>query len=126
MKERVVLFSDAIIAIILTIMVLELPIKYAANGALNYASLFRAIGIYFISFCFVASVWFQMAYAFNAIEKVKNKIFSRLYAAVIFAIIGALFYTFINRRHYSRNAIDLWYINFDCYVYGKKNGSFFN
>ncbi|MGX7182273.1 TMEM175 family protein [Enterococcus pallens] len=74
LKERVVLFSDAIIAIILTIMVLELPIKYGTNGALNYPSLFRAIGIYFISFCFVASVWFQMAYAFNAIEKVKNKI----------------------------------------------------
>lgn len=73
MKERVVFFSDAIIAIILTIMVLELPIKYAANGALNYPSLFRAIGIYFISFCFVANVWFQTAYAFNAIDKVKNK-----------------------------------------------------
>ncbi len=73
MKERVVLFSDAIIAIILTIMVLELPIEYASNSALDYPSLFGAIGIYFISFCFVASVWFQTAYAFNPIEQVKNK-----------------------------------------------------
>ncbi|MEI5990906.1 hypothetical protein A5881_002411 [Enterococcus termitis] len=32
MKERVVVFGDAIIAIILTIMVLELPIQYAVSG----------------------------------------------------------------------------------------------
>ncbi|MGO2638826.1 MAG: TMEM175 family protein, partial [Enterococcus viikkiensis] len=31
------------------------------------------VGIYFISFCFVANLWFQTAYAFNRIEQVKNK-----------------------------------------------------
>lgn len=35
MKERVVVFGDAIIAIILTIIVLELPIQTAANGAVD-------------------------------------------------------------------------------------------
>ncbi len=35
MKERVVVFGDAIIAIILTIMVLELPIQYAVSGEFN-------------------------------------------------------------------------------------------
>lgn len=74
MKERVVLFSDAIIAIILTIMVLELPIQYGDSGAVDLGSLFSAVGIYFISFCFVANVWFQTAYGFNRIEQVKNKI----------------------------------------------------
>lgn len=75
MKERVVVFGDAIIAIILTIMVLELPIQYAIDkGTINYASLLSAVGIYFISFCFVANLWFQTAYAFNEIEQVKNKI----------------------------------------------------
>lgn len=34
MKERVVVFGDAIIAIILTIIVLELPIQTAANLSL--------------------------------------------------------------------------------------------
>lgn len=72
MKERVVVFGDAIIAIILTIIVLELPIQTAANGAVNLYSLFRVLGIYFISFCFVANLWFQTAYAFNKIERVKN------------------------------------------------------
>ncbi|MGO2637920.1 MAG: TMEM175 family protein, partial [Enterococcus viikkiensis] len=32
MKERVVVFGDAIIAIILTIIVLELPIQYGHTG----------------------------------------------------------------------------------------------
>ncbi|MGX7204707.1 TMEM175 family protein [Enterococcus pingfangensis] len=73
MKERVVVFGDAIIAIILTIIVLELPIQTAANGVVDIVSLFRAIGIYFISFCFVANLWFQTGYAFNKIEQVKNK-----------------------------------------------------
>lgn len=73
MKERVVVFGDAIIAIILTIIVLELPIQTAANGAVDMNSLFRAVGIYFISFCFVANLWFQTGYAFNRIEQVKNK-----------------------------------------------------
>lgn len=73
MKERVVVFGDAIIAIILTIIVLELPIQTAANGAVELYSLFRAVGIYFISFCFVANLWFQTGYAFNKIDKVKNK-----------------------------------------------------
>ena len=73
MKERVVVFGDAIIAIILTIIVLELPIQTAANGAVDLYSLFRAVGIYFIRFCFVANLWFQTGYAFNKINQVKNK-----------------------------------------------------
>ena len=73
MKERVVVFGDAIIAIILTIIVLELPIQTAANGVVDMYSLFRAVGIYFISFCFVANLWFQTGYAFNKIDQVKNK-----------------------------------------------------
>lgn len=74
MKERVVVFGDAIIAIIITIIVLELPISYASNGAVHYGELLRAVGIYFISFCFVANLWFQTAYAFNKIEQVKNNV----------------------------------------------------
>lgn len=74
MKERVLLFSDAIIAIILTIIVLELPIDYLSDGTIKFPDLLRSIGIYFISFCFVANLWFQTAYAFNRVEKIKNNI----------------------------------------------------
>ena len=60
MKERVILFSDAVIAIILTVMVVEFPVK-VVNGHIQLAPLFMTIGIYFISFCFVANIWFQTA-----------------------------------------------------------------
>ena len=72
MKERVVLFSDAIIAIILTIMVIDLPIEFS-SGELNYVLLLRSVAIYFISFCFVADLWFQTAQAFNKVDVVRNK-----------------------------------------------------
>lgn len=85
MKERVVVFGDAIIAIILTIIVLELPIKYLSSGEVNISELLRAIGIYFISFCFVANLWFQTAYAFNAIDKVRNKVLV-VYMLLLFSL----------------------------------------
>lgn len=72
MKERVVLFSDAVIAIILTIMVLELPIDLT-SGSIDFLLLFRGVGIYFISFCFVANLWFETAQSFNKVENVRNK-----------------------------------------------------
>lgn len=72
MKERVVLFSDAIIAIILTIMVIDLPIEFS-SGELDYVLLLRSVAIYFISFCFVADLWFQTAQTFNKVEVVRNK-----------------------------------------------------
>lgn len=74
MKERVLVFSDAVIAIILTIIVLELPVEFFSDGTIKLSELLKTIGIYFISFCFVSNVWFQTAYAFNRVEKIKNKI----------------------------------------------------
>ncbi|MGX7351794.1 hypothetical protein RU97_GL001213 [Enterococcus canis] len=72
MKERVILFSDAVIAIIMTVMVVEFPVKIV-NGQVELTSLFITIGIYFISFCFVANIWFQTAQRFNKVETVTNK-----------------------------------------------------
>jgi uncharacterized membrane protein len=75
MKERVVMLGDAIIAIIITIMVLDLPIKLTQSGNIEMELLFRSIGIYFISFCFVGNLWYQTAQVFNLVEKIKNKDF---------------------------------------------------
>lgn len=74
MKERVLVFSDAIIAIILTIIVLEFPIEFFSDGTIKFHELLRTVGIYFISFCFVSNLWFQTAYAFNRVKKIKNYI----------------------------------------------------
>ncbi|MFT8399951.1 MAG: TMEM175 family protein [Lentilactobacillus diolivorans] len=71
LKDRLDVFVDAIIAILITVMVLELPIEIT-NGVLNYQSLFTAIGIYAVSFCFIANLWYQHAVIFNEVEKVSN------------------------------------------------------
>lgn len=73
LKERLATLSDGIIAIILTIMVLELPIK-TINGTVDYLQLSIAIGIYFVSFWFVANIWYQHTVLFNNLDSVTNKI----------------------------------------------------
>lgn len=72
-KERLDTLSDAIIAIIITIMVLEMPIEIK-NGEINFVGLFQAIGIFIVSFCFVANIWYQHAVAFSEVNEVPNKI----------------------------------------------------
>lgn len=71
LKGRLDVFVDAIIAILITVMVLELPIQIN-NGVLDYRSLFTAIGIYAVSFCFIANLWYQHAVIFNEVEKISN------------------------------------------------------
>lgn len=73
MKERVIMFGDAIVAIIITIMVLEVPIEFMPNGDVDFSSFFKTIGIYFISYCFVANIWFQTAYSFNEVDDLRNR-----------------------------------------------------
>ena len=74
MKERIVGFGEAIIAIIIPIMVLELPIKLLAGGGVDFAALSKSVGIYFISFLFVANLWFQLTYGFIGMETIKNRV----------------------------------------------------
>ncbi len=57
-RERVGVFGDAVIAIILTVMALELPV-YVVNGSIDYTTMLKAIGVYAVSFCFIASLWIQ-------------------------------------------------------------------
>ncbi len=72
MKKRLDTFADAIIAIIVTIMVLELPIN-VTGGDLDYLTLAKAVGVYAVSFCFVANIWYQHALAFSEVETVGRK-----------------------------------------------------
>lgn len=73
LKQRLDTFVDAIIAIILTIMVLALPVNITGNN-LDYGTLAKSVGIYAVSFCFVANVWYQHAVAFGQIEKVSRNL----------------------------------------------------
>ncbi|OZG66780.1 hypothetical protein BAQU_0852 [Bifidobacterium aquikefiri] len=72
-KERFDVFSDAVFAIILTIMVLDVPVE-VTSGQLDYMELAQNIGVYVVSFCFVANCWYKHALMFNEVEEVPHTI----------------------------------------------------
>jgi uncharacterized membrane protein len=72
LKKRLDAFSDAIIAIIITIIVLELPIK-VVNGTVNFRQIFMSIGIYAVSFCFIANIWYQHALLFEEVDTISSR-----------------------------------------------------
>lgn len=73
LKNRLDAFSDAIIAIIITIMVLNLHTVLTDSPA-AYLALTKEIGIYLISFFYVANMWYQHAAVFNEIKTMNYRI----------------------------------------------------
>lgn len=73
LKARLDAFSDAVIAIILTIMVLDLTPVLKDNIS-DYLTLAKEIGVYIISFAFVANNWYQHATLFNEIDDMSYRI----------------------------------------------------
>ncbi|RXT58750.1 TMEM175 family protein [Lacticaseibacillus chiayiensis] len=73
LKNRLDTFIDAIIAIIITIMVLELPAKSWQNHV-HITDFFLAVGVYAVSFCFVANVWYQQATLFSTVKRIPRRI----------------------------------------------------
>ncbi|GAA2983362.1 TMEM175 family protein [Lentilactobacillus parakefiri] len=73
LKTRLDAFSDAVIAIILTIMVLDLT-PVLRDNLHDYLFLSKQVGIYIISFAFVANMWYQHATLFNDIDDMSYRI----------------------------------------------------
>lgn len=99
LKTRMDAFSDAVIAIIITIMVLELPLP-AHNSITEYLQFGKAIGIFFISFCFIANIWYQHSVLFNDAKTMNNKIFILEFVFLAFL---ALIPTFTKLLTYDTN-----------------------
>ncbi|WEV70890.1 TMEM175 family protein [Lactobacillus sp. ESL0785] len=72
MKKRFDTFVDAILAIVITIMALELPQINSKNYALN--NVLVAVLVYFVSFCFVGSIWYQLARTSDEVKQISKKI----------------------------------------------------
>ena len=73
LKTRLDTFIDAILAIIITIMVLELPAESWQNHT-HISAFFLAVGIYAVSFCFVANIWYQQATLFSQVKQIPRRI----------------------------------------------------
>ncbi|WP_390404582.1 TMEM175 family protein [Lacticaseibacillus jixiensis] len=73
LKNRLDAFSDAIIAVVITVMVLDIP-PVLKDSLTNYGVMGKHIGIYLISFIFVANMWYQHATVFDEIETMTYRI----------------------------------------------------
>lgn len=72
-KERLQMLSDGVIAIILTLMVLEIKIPYPFTRA-SFGPVAQHIAIYALSFVVVAIMWLNHHHIFVPIEKVSIRI----------------------------------------------------
>ena len=72
-KERLVAFTDAVLAIIMTILVLELP-KPSAPTWEAILELKVSLFAYTLSFFWLGALWFRMYKICSTVEKVDNKV----------------------------------------------------
>lgn len=72
-KNRVEAFSDGVLAIIITIMVLELKVPHSTDWSALGENWFVFVS-YALSFVFVGLYWVNHCHLFEKVEKVNNKI----------------------------------------------------
>ncbi|KRM87565.1 TMEM175 family protein [Lacticaseibacillus thailandensis] len=88
MKARFDTFVDAILAIIITIMVLELPNTMTDGTALPLHKLVVSILVYGVSFCFVGSIWYQLARTFDEVDEMSKRMM--LWVLVLIFIVSLI------------------------------------
>ena len=72
-KDRLVAFTDAVLAIIMTILVLELPKPEAPTIEALFA-LGTSIWAYTLSFFWLGALWFGMYQIWGMVEKISSKV----------------------------------------------------
>ena len=85
-KNRLEAFSDGVLAIVITIMVLELSLP-AGDGIKDFANILPLLLTYVLSFFFVAIYWVNHHIIFNMLEKVNIKI---IWANIIWLFVISL------------------------------------
>lgn len=89
-KNRLEAFSDGVIAIIITIMVLEIPLPESFEFN-NIMKLLFSILVYFVSFFIVGMQWNNHRHIFDTIEEVSNKVLYRNLLFLFFLSLMPLF-----------------------------------
>src|SRR5487761_2081422 len=72
-KSRLEAFSDGVIAIIITIMVLELKVPHGSNWV-DFQPLFPTVLSYVLSFVYVGIYWNNHHHMLHTVERVNGKI----------------------------------------------------
>lgn len=71
LRSHIEAFSDGIIAVIITIMLLEIPVPSGEHGYWEFIS---SVGIFLVSFIVTANFWFNRHKIFALTEKITEKI----------------------------------------------------
>ena len=102
-KDRLAAFTDAILAIIMTILVLELEKPTEASWAAVWA-LRQSFASYIISFFWLGAMWVNLHSQWQRIEKIDNRV---VWCSIIMLFFAALFpwvTDFVGRNFMSRFA----------------------
>ena len=102
-KDRLAAFTDAILAIIMTILVLELEKPAEANWAAVWA-LRQSFASYIISFFWLGAMWVNLHSQWQRIEKIDNRV---VWCSIIMLFFASLFpwvTDFVGRNFMSRFA----------------------
>src|SRR5215472_8006857 len=87
--ERLVFFSDAIIAIAITLLALDLKIEKTASGHLYFsdlASTLHKFAAFFLSFFIIAAFWKVHHEFFHYIKKIDNRLFWYNFGWLLFLV----------------------------------------
>ena|SRR2546428_3817531 len=71
-KERLEMFTDGVVAIIITLMIIE--IKLPELNSENFLLLVRHIGVYAMSFIVIAIMWLNHHFMFVGAERINTRI----------------------------------------------------
>ncbi len=70
LRAHLEVFSDAVVAIIVTVMLLEIPLP--VGGESDYATFLGNIGIFFVSFIIIANFWYENHKLFQITDEISE------------------------------------------------------
>jgi uncharacterized membrane protein len=91
-KNRLEAFTDAVIAIIMTILVLEL-VRPNSDSLQSFIELLPHLGVYFVSFFILAIYWVNHHHLFQSVKKINGKV---LWINISFLFVLSLIPVFSN------------------------------
>lgn len=108
-KTRLEAFSDGVIAIILTIMILELKIPHSTSWSEIYA-LYPYFIPYILSFLFIAIYWVNHHHLIHTLKKVNYKILWSNNVLIFFLSLVPWATGFMGENHFEKNSVIVYTI----------------
>ncbi|KRN89533.1 integral membrane protein [Ligilactobacillus ceti DSM 22408] len=71
LRERMMALNDGIIAIIITIMILEVPVP--SGDVASYIRFIKAVAIFLVSFFIVANFWYELSRLYSLVQVATKK-----------------------------------------------------